>query len=63
MELGVLQVVVVTMVTGVVLMVVVVLVVFGLLDNIVSRTSSKTEGSHVNDVTQRGSTHTNESAR
>ena len=40
-ELGALQVIVVTMMTGEVLVVVVVLVVLGLLDNIVSRTSSK----------------------
>ena len=41
MKLGALQVIVVTMLTGVVLVGVVVLVVLGLLDNIVSRTSSK----------------------
>lgn len=41
MELGALQVIVVTMMTGVVLMEVVVFVVLGLFDNIVSRTSSK----------------------
>lgn len=40
-ELRALQVIVVTVMTGVVLMVVVVFVVLGLLDNIVSRTSSK----------------------
>lgn len=51
MELGALQVIVVTMMTGVVLLVM--FVVLGLLDNIVSRTSSKTEGSHINDVTHR----------
>ena len=41
MELGALQVIVVTRMTGVVLMVAVVLVVLGLLDDIISRTSSK----------------------
>lgn len=41
MELGALQVIVVTGVMGVVLVVIVVLVVLRLLDNIVSRTSSK----------------------
>lgn len=41
MELGALQVIVVTRVMGVVLVVVVVLVMLRLLDNIVSRTSSK----------------------
>lgn len=45
MELGALQVIVVTMMTGVVLMLVVVLVVLGLLDNIISRTSSKQKAS------------------
>lgn len=52
-ELGALQVIVVSVMTRVVLMVVVVLVVFGLLDDIVSRTSSKTRGRLINNVTQR----------
>lgn len=58
-ELGALQVAEVTVVSGVILVVAtVVLVVLGLLDDVISRTSSKTEGGHVNDVTQRTHTHT-----
>lgn len=53
MELGALQVVVVTGMTGVVLLVVVVLVVLGLLDNIVSRTSSKQKAASLMNVTHR----------